>query len=636
MPTLSSAPCVQSKPAGREPHATSGAAGGPSNWGLIRRLLTLAWRYRGGCLHVLFQQTLLVALSIGSLAFTGLGIDVIRHAVDPPAPPEWPLGWQPPTDWSAMETVVLIAAATFALALLHALVRYRAAVTLALLTQRIVVQLRVDVYDKLQRLSFRFFDSNQSGSIINRVAGDVQSVRMFVDAVIIQVLTVVLSLAIYLAYMLTMNVPLTLACLATTPLLWVAAVWFSRSVKPAYVENSKLTDKLVLTLAENIQGVQVVKGFGREADEVEKFVTANRRVKDQKWTIFHRIALFQPAIGFLTQLNMIVLLGYGGYLVAAGELSLGAGLFVFANLLSQFANQVGQVTNIANSIQQSLTGAQRVFEILDAPLEVQNCARPLRPAKIAGHVRYENVWFGYSPDRPVLEAIDFAARPGQCIAIVGETGAGKTTLLSLLPRFYDVTAGRITVDGSDVRDLDLDQLRRSVGIVFQESFLFSNTVAANIAFGHPEASRDQIEGAARVAGAHEFIAALPKGYDTVVGEYGCNLSGGQRQRLAIARAVLLDPAILILDDAMAAVDPETEHEILAAMDSAMQGRTTFVIAHRLSTLRRADLILVIEHGRIVQAGTHDELMRQPGHYRRSAMLQQAVEAPPPASERRVA
>lgn len=578
---------------------------------------------------MLLQQSLLVLLTLGSLSFTGLGIDVIRNAVLPEtADVEWPFSWHPPKSWTPMETVIFVAGVTLATALFHAALRYRAAVTLGLLTQRIVLQLRTDVYDKLQRLSFRFFDANQSGSIINRVAGDVHAVRNFVDGVIIQVLTVLLSLAVYLAYMLSVHPLLTLACLASTPLLWFGSVWFSRSVKPAYAENSKLTDKVVLTLSENIQGVQVVKGFNREPDEIAKFTAANRAVKDQKWTIFQRIALFQPAIGFLTQLNMVILLGYGGYLVARGELSLGAGLFVFANLLQQFANQVGQITNIANSIQASLIGAQRVFEILDAPLEVQDAINPVRPARIRGAVRFENVSFEYQRGRPVVEGIDFDVRPGQCVAIVGETGAGKSSLLSLLPRFYDATSGRVLVEGIDVRDLPLDQLRRSIGLVFQESFLFSNTVAANIAFGNPDATRAQIERAARIAAAHEFISDLPRGYDTVVGEYGSGLSGGQRQRLAIARAVLLEPPILILDDAMAAVDPETEHEILAAMESAMQGRTTFVVAHRLSTLRRADLILVMEGGRIVQRGTHEELMRQGGHYQRSALLQAASREAP--------
>ena len=571
---------------------------------------------------MLAEQAAIVLLGLMQLGLAGLGIDVIRDRVAPGGtPPHWPLGWTPPAHWSALAQVGLIAGTILALALIHALLRYRAAVHVSKFVLRIVLQLRSEVYDKLQRLSFRFFDANQSGSIINRVVGDVQAVRMFVDGVVIQVLAVMLSLAVYFGYMLSVHVPLTLACLVTTPLLWLGAVRFSRRVRPAYLRASELTDRLVLTLSENIQGVTVVKGFGRQAEEIEKFTTANRAARDQKQWIFGQISRFQPAMGFLTQLNMVVLLGYGGYLVIRGELPLGAGLFVFANLLTQFANQVSQVTNIANSIQTSLTGAQRVFEILDAPLEVENPPRPVQPARIRGAVRFDNVGFGYRPEAPVLEGIDIDIKPGQCVAIVGATGTGKSTLLSLVPRFYDATAGRILVDGVDVRQWDLDKLRRSVGLVFQESFLFSNTIAANIAFGRPEATREQIERAAQVAAADEFIRDLPHGYDTVIGEYGTNLSGGQRQRLAIARAVLLEPPILILDDALASIDPGTEHEILTAMDRAMQGRTTLVIAHRLSTLRRADLVIVLEGGQIVQRGTHDELLRAEGHYVASARLQ---------------
>jgi ATP-binding cassette subfamily B protein len=329
-------------------------------------------------------------------------------------------------------------------------------------------------------------------------------------------------------------------------------------------------------------------------------------------------------MGMLTQVNLAILLGYGGYLVIGGELRLGEGLFVFANLLQEFANQIGQITNITNSIQASLTGAERVFEVLDAPAEVVSPQHPVRPRTRSGGLALERVSFGYLPERPVLEQIDFAVRPGQCVAIVGATGAGKSTLLELIPRFYDPTAGRVVVDGVDVRQMELADLRRRIGMVFQQSFLFSNTVAANIAFGNPQASPAAIRRAARLAAADDFISALPDGYDTLVGEFGSNLSGGQRQRLALARALLLDPTILLLDDPTSAVDPETEHEILSAISEAMDGRTTFVVAHRLSTLARADWVVVLEQGRIVEMGRHAELLAGNGHYGRAARVQLAM------------
>jgi ATP-binding cassette subfamily B protein len=320
--------------------------------------------------------------------------------------------------------------------------------------------------------------------------------------------------------------------------------------------------------------------------------------------------------------DVAILLLYGGYLVARSTLTIGD-LIVFAGLLQQFSGQISSMAGIINTLQQSLTGARRVFEVLDAPLEVQSPSNPRRPRRLAGRVRFENVEFHYEPADVVLKGIDFEVAPGKCVAILGLTGAGKSTLLSLIPRFYDATRGRVLLDGVDVRELDLDTLRRNIGLVFQESLLFRNTVAQNIAFGHPEASREAVEQAARIAGAHDFVCELPNGYDTVLEEGAMNLSGGQRQRLAIARALLLEPPILLLDDPTTAIDPETEHEVLSAMDGAMTGRTTFVIANRLSTLRRADEILVLHDGRIVERGTHEALMRERGVYFRAASLQAA-------------
>ena len=589
---------------------------------LIERLLGLAWRYRLACLSVLLLQALMVVFSLSALGLTGLAIDVLRAHVEGTAGQfDWPLGIAPPAEWSSMGAIVAIATLILAMALSHALVRFGAALAVARLTQRVVVQLRADVYDKLQRLSFRFYDSRQSSSIINRAAGDVQAARMFIDGVIIKVLAVLLTLGIYLFYMLQVHVPLTIACLATSPILWWAAVNFSRIVQPQYRKNRELEDQMVLTLVENFQGVQVVKGFARQSEELAKFTNANGAIRTQKEQIFRKISTYQPLMGLLTQFNMLVLLGYGGYLVVQGELNLGAGLFVFANLLHEFANQVGQITNIANTIQTSLVGAQRVFEVLDAPVEISALESPTEVAPMRGSVRFECVSFAYQPGLPVLEEIDLEVNVGECVAIVGDTGSGKSTLLSLIPRFYDVAAGTVRVDNQDIREMPLYHLRRNIGLVFQESFLFSNTIAANIAFGYPDATMGEIIAAARRASAHEFITELSEGYETIIGEHGSNLSGGQRQRLAIARALLLNPPILILDDAMASVDPETEHEIQEALLHAMHGRTTLYVSNRVSALRRADRIVVLQHGRIVGQGTHMELLKSSGYYRRLAQLQ---------------
>ena len=599
-----------------------------SNWVLLRRLLALVKQYRWGCIQLVLLQLVLLGAGLTSLAVMGLAVDTIAfHATGRGPGPAWPMGLSPPAGWSPMAITATLAAAILATAALRASLNYYYAVAAArLLQEHIVVELRAQVYGKLQRLSFRFFSRNISGSLINRVTGDVQAVRSFVDGVAMQLLILVLSLTVYLSYMLRIHAGLTAACLATTPVLWLLSVRFSRMVRPAYVRNRELFDEVLLTLSENVRGVHVVKGFGRQGEEIAKFQTANGRVRDQQYWIFWRISTFVPVTELLMSLNLAVLLGYGGYLVIQGRMPLGSGLIVFSGLLQQFSGQVSKMTNIVNTIQQSLAGAQRVFEIIDAPVEIRSPARPRRLVQAHGQIEFDGVSFGYHPGHTVIDDVSFHVEAGQHVGIFGATGAGKTTLLNLIPRFYDATDGRVTIDGINVRHLHLGDLRRNVGVVFQENFLFSDTVAANIALGRPGASREQVRRAAEIAAAHDFITALPDGYDTVLREGAKDLSGGQRQRLAIARALLLEPPILLLDDPTAAIDAGTEEEILNAMDRAMEGRTVLFVTHRWKTLGRADQILVMGAGRIVEQGAHNTLMAQRGVYWNAARLHDTSES----------
>jgi ATP-binding cassette, subfamily B, bacterial len=590
---------------------------------LVRRLLALAWQFRADCLRCVAQSLMLLLLGLVGLQLLGLVIDVIRHALDATQrAPVYPFGWTPPAGLSPLQIVIGMAVAIVVQAMLRAALTYHYNMTTARLTQgKIVPDLRDRVYAKLQHLSFRFFDVHGSSSIFNRVTGDVQNTRLFVDGVVLQGVNMILTLVVYLVFMWRIHAALTVACLSVTIGLWWVTHYYSGRLRPAYLRNRELFDNLVLLFTESVRGMQTVKGFAAEPYQIERFEEANRQVSGQQKRIFRDLSLFTPATQVLSQLSLVILFAYGGWLYVQGRIPLGSGLVVFAGLLQQFNGQVANITTIANSVQQSFTAARRVFEVLDTPLEVENRPRPVLPGRLKGRLAFESVGFGYLPDTRVLEQVSFEAKPGQVIGIFGMTGAGKSSLLSLIPRFYDPQQGRILADGHDLRDLELDAYRRQIGIVYQESFLFSNTVAANIAFGSPHATQAQIERAARTASAHEFVEGLSHGYETVLGEAGADLSGGQRQRLALARALLLEPPILILDDPTASVDPKTEHEIVSALRVAMEGRTTFVVANRLSLLRRADVILVLEKGRLAQMGTHDALVRLSGTYRDTAALQ---------------
>ncbi len=630
---------------------------------LIRRLLALAWEFRAHCLLSFFLSLVLLLLGIAGLQLLGLVIDVIRHALNLSVPaPAYPFGLRAPAGWTPLQIVTVLALTIVVQALLRAMLTYSYNMVTARLTQgEIVPALRAQLYAKLQRLSFSFFDVHGSNSIFNRVTGDVQNTRLFVDGVLLQGLNMILTLATYAFFMWRIQPSLTVACLSVSLPLWWLAHFYSARLRPGYLRNLELSDEMVLLFSESVRGMQTVKGFAAEEHQNRRFEAANDKVSSQQRKIFWDLSIFTPGTQMLSQSSLVILFAYGGWLYVQGKIPLGGGLVVFAGLLQQFTGQVANISTIANSVQQSLAAARRVYEVLDTPLEVQSKPNAIKPGRLKGEMVFENVAFAYGPPRSaglqpaydarkesdfrtkdrtdanrlsklqsrsqtgapasVLTGISFAAKRGQVIGIFGMTGSGKSSLLGLIPRFYDPHAGRILADGKDLRDLDLDAYRRQIGIVYQESFLFSNTVAANIAFGHPHATMDQIERAARIAAAHEFITDLPHGYETVLGEAGVDLSGGQRQRLALARALLLQPPILILDDPTASVDARTENEIVSALREAMAGRTTFVVSSRLSLLRRADLILVLEDGRLTRSGTHAELIHRPGPYHETALLQ---------------
>ncbi|MCC6907630.1 MAG: ABC transporter ATP-binding protein [Phycisphaerales bacterium] len=593
----------------------------------FRRLFGLTWRYRWGCLVALVWDVGVEALALCGFIYSGLALDILRDQAQPEAsaPPRWPLGLAPPADWPLWKTLSLASGAVLVITLLRTYARYRTRLSSETLIQRITVDLRTALYDKLQRLGFSWFDTHDSGGLINRVTGDAGSVRLFIEGVVLQLIISATALTLFLFYMFREHAWLTLALLAVFPVQAWILVRYSRSIERRLRTNREALDRFIQTLQECIIGVKVVKGFGQERQVMGRFAVRNTDAYEARMAITKTNASLLPWITTLGFLQIAILLLYGGHLVnlgpAAGGIALGT-LWVFFSLVRQLAGQVETIVSSASSIPESLVGAARVFELLDAPVEIAAPPDAYAPKEIRGRIEFDRVSFRYRPDTPlVLEDVSFVVEPGESVAMVGPAGGGKSTIFDLIGRFYDATSGRVLVDGVDVRQWDPVALRRAVSIVFQEPFLFSNTIANNVRFGVPDAPDEAVQRAVRDAIAEEFVTAAKDGYETIIGERGLTLSGGERQRLSIARAILPDAPILLLDDAMASVDARTEVRIAANLDRVMRGRTTLLIAHRLSTLRRADRVLVVERGRIVAQGTHETLMRESDHYREAALLQ---------------
>jgi len=476
------------------------------------------------------------------------------------------------------------------------------------------MDMRRDVYAKLVRLSFRFYDRHQVGQLMSRATVDLQGVRFFLGYGLIFFFQHSLTILGVTIAMLILNWKLALISFAVAPLLIAVAYRYSHVSHPLLRDVQQRLADVATVAEENIVGVHVVKAFAQEESEQAKFDARSERVFDQTVRANRQRALYVPLLAFLPLLAQVGVVLVGGRMVVHGELGLPA--FISFNLLvTMLVAPLRQLGSWIGQAQRATASGERIFQVIDEPEEVRDgdAARALPRGR--GRVRFEDVTFGYDPARPVLHDVDLELEPGKTVALIGHTGSGKTTLASLIPRFYDVQHGRVTIDGADVRDLTLRSLRAEIGIVSQDPFLFSATVRENIAFGTPEATDADVERAARLAQAHEFIAALPQGYDTIIGERGITLSGGQRQRIAIARALIVDPRILILDDATASVDATTEMRIRAGLAEAARGRTTIVIAHRLSTIALADEIVVLDDGRVAARGVHEELVRRSPVYR---------------------
>ena len=476
------------------------------------------------------------------------------------------------------------------------------------------MDLRQSLYARLVRLSFGFYDRHQTGQLMSRATVDLQGVRFFLGYGLIFFFQNILTVVFVTGVLFFFEWKLALIALAITPVLVVLAYRYSHVSHPTLREvQQKLAD--VATVAEeNIVGVHVVKSFAQEPSEREKFRARTEAVFDQTIKANRQRAFYVPLISWVPLVAQAAVLLVGARMVTSGELSVG-GFVAFNLYLGLLVVPLRSLGMWIGQAQRATASGERIFQVIDEPEEVTDRPGAGELPAGGGHIRFEGVGFEYMPGRPVLEGIDLDVPPGQTIALIGHTGSGKTTLTSLVPRFYDVTAGRVTIDGADVRDVKLGSLRSEIGAISQDTFLFSASVRENITFGAPGLSDDAIEHVARLAQAHEFIERLPEGYDTVIGERGITLSGGQRQRLAIARAIAVDPRILILDDATASVDASTEARIRLGLREAMEGRTTLIIAHRLSTISLADEIVVVDEGRIAARGTHDDLLETSQVYR---------------------
>ncbi|WP_253735899.1 ABC transporter ATP-binding protein [Paenibacillus sp. FJAT-26967] len=565
----------------------------------LRRL----WAYFGK------ERKLLTLITLFILAGSGLtlvGPYLIGSAVDAMS------GSDGTVDFGLLEILVIVLAAAYAA---DAVLTFLQGWLMAGVSQRIVMRLRGALFEKLQKLPVSYFDTRPHGEVMSRLSNDIDNVSSTISQSTTQLMSGVITIIGSLVMMLVLSPLLTLASLITVPILFVLTRTITKKTSVLFRQQQVELGKLNGHIEETISGLQVVKAFNHEEKAIAEFEEVNGKLREVGLKAQIRSGFLMPLLNVINNIGFVAVALVGGLLAVRGEIGVG----VIASFLSysrQFVRPLNDLANIFNILQSGVAGAERVFEVLDEREEQEDKAGAVELNNSRGHVVFENVSFGYRPDVPILRNISFDSAPGSSTALVGPTGAGKTTIVNLLTRFYDVTGGRILIDGRDIREYTRDSLRRTFGIVLQDTYLFSGTIKENIKYGRPGASDAEVEAAAAMANADVFINRLPAKYETMLAENGGNLSQGQRQLLAIARAILAKPSILILDEATSSIDTRTELHIQDALLKLMEGRTSFVIAHRLNTIRDADTIMVIDKGQIVEKGAHDPLIQEQGTYYR--------------------